>query len=95
MELSFVQIFSIVVSIITLIYAIIWMKERPFKSLWAVPVIIFMLHSIVFYLVYSFRCFDSSTFNEWASIKNLHGLLTFAVYWVAKAYGIKFSGDIQ
>ena len=85
------RILSLMVSIVTLVYAIIWMRKRPSKQLWAIPVISFMVHSIIFYLFMFFIPLENKTISEWASVKNLHGLMMFAVYWVAKVYGVKFN----
>lgn len=92
MDFYLMRILSLAVSIITLVYAIIWMKKRPTKQLWAVPVISFMIHSIIFYIALFILPLESKLINEWSSVKNLHGLLMFAIYWIAKVYDVNFNG---
>ena len=96
MGLSLVQWGSVILSIVTLIFAILWMKKRPFKALWAVPVILFMVHSIIFYAILFFPHDNLSptSINKWSSAKNIHGYITFAIYWVTKAYG-RFGQEVK
>ena len=91
MDMDFMRISSLIVSAITLVYAIIWTRKRPSKKGWAVPVIFFMIHSIIFYIALYILPLENKFVNEWSAVKNLHGLITFATYWVAKFYGVKFN----
>jgi len=92
MSFSYMRFLSLLVSIITLIYAVVWMKKRPTKQLWAIPVVSFMIHSIIFYIALYVLPLENKVINEWSSIKNLHGLLMFAIYWIAKVYDVNFNG---
>ena len=92
MDFYLMKILALGVSIITLVYAIIWMKKRPSKQLWAIPVLSFMIHSIIFYIALFVLPLENKTINEWSSVRNLHGLLMFAIYWIAKVYDVNFNG---
>jgi len=92
MDFNLMKILSLVVSVITLVYAIIWMRKRPTKQLWAIPVLSFMIHSIIFYVAFFILPLENKTINEWSSVRNLHGLLMFAIYWIAKVYDVNFNG---
>jgi len=83
-------------SVVTLFFAIMWMKKRPFKALWAIPVIFFMVHSIIFYIILFLphENLSSTDINRWSSAKNIHGYMTFAIYWVSKAYG-RFGQEVK
>lgn len=91
---SIAQWISFLLCIVTLVFAIIWMKRRPSKAAWAAPIVLFMLHSIVFYIILLFphNKLDAMGINQWAATKNVHGYITFAIYWVAKAYGLLGNG---
>jgi len=86
------KILALMVSIVTLVFAIIWMKKKPAKQLWAIPVVSFMVHSIIFYTALFVLPLENKFINEWSSVRNLHGLLMFAIYWIAKVYDVNFNG---
>lgn len=88
------QIISLMICILTVVCAVIWMKRKPYKALWAVPIILGMLVSIYFYVMVLFcqHNLTSQQLNQWASTKNTIVYLTISVYWVGKVFGL-FNGD--
>jgi len=70
------------------------MKIRPEKKFWAIPVLVFMYVSILYYILIFAIKIEPKVINWMSSTVKLLGYATFAIYWIAKMLG-RFNGKFH
>jgi hypothetical protein len=82
------QYISMLVIIYIVAVDVIWMIKNPDKWLWAMPLILWMVHNFVYYMCVQFQhhCFPMlndielrELFTSWSAFLRLHGYFSFAI----------------
>ena len=77
-----VQIFSMIVVLAIIIMEILQMRQQPNNLYWFIPLLAWMIHGFIFYLILfldragMIPPFINPSYTEWSSILRLHGYLT-------------------
>ena len=76
-----VQATSLIVIVAILIIQVIWMFKNRQQWRWSVPIFVWMLHGLIFYLTVFFTDWPHTT---WSAILRLHGLVSVLTVEVAR-----------
>ena len=76
-----VQATSLIVIVAILIIQVIWMFKNRQQWRWSVPMFVWMLHGLIFYLTVFFTDWPHTT---WSAILRLHGLVSVLTVEVAR-----------
>ena len=76
-----VQIASVIVIVTILVMQVAWMIKHPGRWRWSVPVFLWMLHGLVFYLTLFFTDWPHTT---WSAILRLHGYVSVLIVEAAR-----------
>jgi len=88
------QIASFILSFLNVLLIVIWLRQNPKYRLLAVPIIIFVGHTMIFYIVRALSVWGVihlpflTPFTIWSSYLRFHGSVTILLY---TAYYTKLS----
>lgn len=76
--MNVMQVGNIAVIIVSLIAEGVWVRFNPDKALLAIPIVMWLVHSLIFYLVVACHPIKavSGTYYEWSSGLRLQGYVT-------------------